>query len=122
LPLAGPRVPCGGGALLPGELRDLQGKPQAGAAIALEHRRPEIRNVPHRIVNSAARTSIGHTMEDIIGTKGRPRDQKATGRIQAVALDLAYSGGIGNATVERIAEHAGVSKTTIYRRWPNAVA
>lgn len=61
-------------------------------------------------------------MDDTAPQKGRPRDQNATGRIQAVALDLAYAGGIGNATVERIAEHAGVSKATIYRRWPNAAA
>jgi len=61
-------------------------------------------------------------MEDVVGTKGRPRDPETTRLIQKVALDLAYSGGIGNATVERIAEHSGVAKTTIYRRWPNAAS
>ncbi|CAN5770546.1 hypothetical protein BH11PSE13_BH11PSE13_32350 [soil metagenome] len=30
--------------------------------------------------------------------------------------------GIGNWTVERNAEHSGIAKTTIYRRWPNAAA
>lgn len=61
-------------------------------------------------------------MEEIIAIKGRPRDPKTTQLIQQVALELAYSGGIGNATVERIAEQSGVSKTTIYRRWPNAAS
>lgn len=61
-------------------------------------------------------------MEETPVIKGRPRDPKATELIQKVALDLAYSGGIGNATVERIAERSGVSKTTIYRRWPNAAS
>ena len=66
-------------------------------------------------------TSNG-TMEDIAPIKGRPRDLKATGLIMKVALELAYSGGIGNATVERIAERSGVAKSTIYRRWPNAAS
>ncbi len=60
--------------------------------------------------------------ETVAPPKGRPRDLRATRLIQAVALELAYAGGIGNATVERIAEEAGVAKTTIYRRWPNAAA
>ncbi|RYY94535.1 MAG: TetR/AcrR family transcriptional regulator [Comamonadaceae bacterium] len=62
------------------------------------------------------------TMEDTVGPKGRPRDPKTTTLLQAVALELAYAGGIANATVERIAEHSGVAKTTIYRRWPNAAS
>lgn len=61
-------------------------------------------------------------MEDAVPAKGRPRDPATSQRIQQVALELAYAGGITNATVERIAEHAGVAKTTIYRRWPNAAA
>lgn len=61
-------------------------------------------------------------MEEITVIKGRPRDPKTTALIQNVALELAYTGGIGNATVERIAERSGVSKTTIYRRWPNAAS
>jgi AcrR family transcriptional regulator len=60
--------------------------------------------------------------EEIVPAKGRPRDPKTTRLIQKVALDLAYVGGIGNATVERIAEHSGIAKSTIYRRWPNAAA
>lgn len=61
-------------------------------------------------------------MEEPVGTRGRPRNPETSGLIQAVALELAYSGGIGNATVERIAEHSGIAKTTIYRRWPNAAS
>jgi AcrR family transcriptional regulator len=61
-------------------------------------------------------------MEAIVLSKGRPRDPATSQRICRVALDLAYGGGIGNATVERIAEQSGVAKSTIYRRWPNAAA
>lgn len=60
-------------------------------------------------------------MADTVAAKGRPRNPHTTKAILSVALDLAYAGGIGNATVERIAEHSGVAKTTIYR-WPNAAA
>ncbi len=61
-------------------------------------------------------------MQEAIPNRGRPRNPTTSRRIQEVALELAYSGGIGNATVERIAEHTGVAKTTIYRRWPNAAS
>jgi AcrR family transcriptional regulator len=61
-------------------------------------------------------------MEDVSATKGRPRDPNATKKILEVALDLAFAGGISNATVERIAECAGVARSTIYRRWPNAAS
>jgi len=61
-------------------------------------------------------------MEDIVSSKGRPRDPKTSELIRKVALELAYRGGIGNATVERIADQSGVAKSTIYRRWPNAAS
>jgi AcrR family transcriptional regulator len=61
-------------------------------------------------------------MDEIAPLKGRPRDPRTTPLIRKVALDLAYVGGIGNATVERIAEQSGIAKSTIYRRWPNAAS
>ncbi len=53
---------------------------------------------------------------------GRPRSIDATDAARRVALELAYEGGIANATIERIAQQSGVAKTTIYRRWPSANA
>lgn len=54
--------------------------------------------------------------------EGAPRSIDATDAARRVALELAYEGGIANATIERIAQQSGVAKTTIYRRWPSANA
>ncbi len=53
---------------------------------------------------------------------GRPRDAQATALILRTALDLGEEMGFEGLTVEGIAARAGVAKTTIYRRWPNAWA
>jgi AcrR family transcriptional regulator len=53
---------------------------------------------------------------------GRPRSAEATKLVQKAALKLAFEGGIGNATIEKIALRSGVAKTTIYRRWSSAHA
>jgi AcrR family transcriptional regulator len=55
-------------------------------------------------------------------TSGRPRDPEATASILRVALELGEESGFDGLTVEGIAARAGVAKTTIYRRWPNAWA
>lgn len=48
---------------------------------------------------------------------GRPRlDLNAT--VFATTLQLVDELGYAKATCERVAERAGVAKTTIYRRWP----
>jgi AcrR family transcriptional regulator len=53
---------------------------------------------------------------------GRPRDVQATETILGAALALGEELGFDGLTVEGIAARAGVGKTTIYRRWPNAWA
>ena len=53
---------------------------------------------------------------------GRPRNPEATASILRVALELGEELGFDGLTVEGIAARAGVAKTTIYRRWPNAWA
>jgi AcrR family transcriptional regulator len=53
---------------------------------------------------------------------GRPRDEQATDRILAVALELAEESGFDALTAEGVAARAGVGKMTIYRRWPNVWA
>ena len=62
--------------------------------------------------------------EDENGKKrgGRPRSEEATAAILSAALDLMEEVGLKAVTMEGIAARAGVTKTTVYRRWPNAWA
>ncbi|HEX6025156.1 MAG TPA: TetR/AcrR family transcriptional regulator [Solirubrobacter sp.] len=52
-------------------------------------------------------------------TRGRPRDPRRREAILRAAMTLIGEVGYERATVEAIAHRAGVSKPTIYRRWPN---
>jgi AcrR family transcriptional regulator len=49
---------------------------------------------------------------------GRPRDVRADAAILDAALDLLAEVGPTGLSVEEVATRAGVSKATIYRRWP----
>ena len=49
---------------------------------------------------------------------GRPRDARADSAILEAALDLLAEVGPTGMSVEEVATRAGVSKATIYRRWP----
>jgi AcrR family transcriptional regulator len=60
------------------------------------------------------------TMEDPKRAAGRPRDARATQGILKAALELGMELGFDGLTVEGIAARAGVGKSTIYRRWPDA--
>jgi AcrR family transcriptional regulator len=51
---------------------------------------------------------------------GRPRDAGTTRRILEAALELGMELGFDGLTVEGVAARAGVGKSTIYRRWPDA--
>jgi AcrR family transcriptional regulator len=51
--------------------------------------------------------------------RGRPRSQVS---VVDSALALIKTLGVKNVTMEAIAEHAGVSKITLYRRWPSRAA
>ncbi|HEX4797238.1 MAG TPA: TetR/AcrR family transcriptional regulator [Humisphaera sp.] len=53
-------------------------------------------------------------------TAGRPRDTRRTESILKAALELGTELGFDGLTVEGIAARAGVGKSTIYRRWPDA--
>ena len=86
-----------------------------------------IRYVSYRIVSREAELKWGHDEQERERPKakapgGRPRDEEATDRIQAVALELAEENGFDALTVEGVAARAGVGKMTIYRRWPNVWA
>ncbi len=50
---------------------------------------------------------------------GRPRDASLDGKIVAAALALVPEKGIDGTSMDDVAERAGVSKPTIYRRWPS---
>jgi AcrR family transcriptional regulator len=49
--------------------------------------------------------------------RGRPRDERLDTAIMDSALERFLEGGIAAASFETIAERAGVSRSTIYRRW-----
>jgi AcrR family transcriptional regulator len=51
--------------------------------------------------------------------RGRPRSERARQAILAAAGELMLEGGLTAASMEAIAERAGVSKATIYKWWPS---
>ena len=52
-------------------------------------------------------------------TRGRPRDPQTRQAILDAALALVADVGYDRTTVDAIATNAGVSKPTLYRRWPH---
>jgi AcrR family transcriptional regulator len=50
--------------------------------------------------------------------RGRPRDPRRREAILRAAIELVAEVGYDRMTVESLAARAGVSKPTIYRRWP----
>ena len=53
---------------------------------------------------------------------GRPRNEDTTAAILSAALNLMEEEGLKAVTMEGVAARAGVTKTTVYRRWPSAWA
>lgn len=49
---------------------------------------------------------------------GRPRSEEAEQAIIDATIDLLADTGYLGLSIEAIAAHAGVAKTTVYRRWP----
>ncbi|WP_277994244.1 TetR/AcrR family transcriptional regulator [Streptomyces sp. MST-110588] len=49
---------------------------------------------------------------------GRPRSQEADEAILAAALDLLIERGVAWASIEQVARRAGVTRATVYRRFP----
>jgi AcrR family transcriptional regulator len=50
---------------------------------------------------------------------GRPRDPSRDAAIKAAVLHLLGAAGYNGLTMDAVAASAGVSKATIYRRWPS---
>jgi AcrR family transcriptional regulator len=55
-------------------------------------------------------------------TPGRPRDPEVDRAILAATIELLGEEGFGGLSIEAVAAHAGVGKTTVYRRWPSKIA
>lgn len=53
---------------------------------------------------------------------GRPRSEKSRLSILLATYGLLSSISVREVSIEAVAKHAGVGKTTIYRWWPNKVA
>lgn len=51
--------------------------------------------------------------------RGRPREQRAEDAILGAALTLFAEGGPASTTFDGVAQRAGVSRSTVYRRWSN---
>jgi AcrR family transcriptional regulator len=51
-------------------------------------------------------------------TRGRPRSEQARVAILDATTDLLLEHGLAGASMDAVAERAGVSKATIYRWWP----
>jgi len=56
------------------------------------------------------------------GSRGRPRDRTHEVRALESASELLLEGGVAACTVEAVSRRSGVSKPTIYRRWPHRTA
>jgi AcrR family transcriptional regulator len=52
-------------------------------------------------------------------TRGRPRSSEADRAILDAAVSLLDERGLAGMSIEEVAARAGVSKATIYRRWPS---
>ncbi|WP_113703041.1 TetR/AcrR family transcriptional regulator [Nonomuraea lactucae] len=53
---------------------------------------------------------------------GRPRSRDADEAILAAALELLIESGAGATSIERVAQRAGVTRATVYRRFPDKTA
>ena len=54
--------------------------------------------------------------------RGRPRDPRRDEAILDAAIELVAESGYDRMTVDALAARAGVSKPTVYRRWPGGKA
>ncbi len=60
--------------------------------------------------------------DDLLRSRGRPRDEDARARILQSSLEVLEELGYPGVTCESIADRAGASKATIYRWWANKEA
>lgn len=70
---------------------------------------------------------LGYTVHGMSGTEkgsrlGRPRDRGIDRRLSEATIDVLRESGYDALTFDKVAVKAGVSRPTIYRRWPNKAA
>lgn len=61
-------------------------------------------------------------MTEHVRAPGRPRSVEADDAIVDAAIDLLVEDGFDRVSMDAVATRAGVSKATIYRRWPSKEA
>ncbi len=135
-----PAAPCGGGARpstssnVGGASRRMVRATESSASLSPRKQpsrssRPPLLNGTYRIVKSGGMATAGRAIAT--GSRGRSRPeppawppaQRTTKRGGARRrLDEIAEHGIAGMTIESVAARAGVSKVTIYRRWPDKVA
>ncbi|MGY1808158.1 TetR/AcrR family transcriptional regulator [Blastococcus sp. SYSU D00669] len=64
---------------------------------------------------------MGEERHDEVRRRGRPLDRALDGVIRKAALEVLSETGYRRLTMDEVAMVAGVSKATIYRRWPSKV-
>lgn len=91
---------------------------------ATDHPPPTIPHGPrdddrigHGTTRDRPTTGVRHNGSVNPSRRGRPRSADADEAILAATLELAGEVGINGMSMDELAERAGVSKTTIYRRW-----
>lgn len=97
--------------------------PPSGRPARLSERPPansllksgDVEAEPKDVVNSVA---AAHKSK----LAGRPRSEKSRQSILVAAYELLMTINARELTIEAVAKHAGVGKTTIYRWWANKVA
>ncbi|MDQ0028432.1 TetR/AcrR family transcriptional regulator [Arthrobacter bambusae] len=72
-----------------------------------------------RGVVGSARGSAGTEMRKL---RGRPREGRVDAAVLAAAAELLGEAGFARLTMELVAARAGVSKASLYLRWPNKTA
>jgi AcrR family transcriptional regulator len=79
--------------------------------------RSPVDSLPLRATEAVPPARLGQNV--IVGTprRGRPRSTDADEAILAATLELVGEVGINGMAMDVLAERAGVSKATIYRRW-----
>ena len=72
-------------------------------------------------VNNAMQYCIAMTVDQNRRSPGRPRSEEADAAILGAALDLLIERGVAATSIEAVAQRAGVTRATVYRRFPNKV-
>src|SRR5689334_21194750 len=79
--------------------------------------RPNLRELRVSFFGGQIRFITAMTAPSTPRRRGRPRSERAHNAILDAATDLLLTHGLDAASMDAVAERAGVSKATIYRWW-----